>query len=51
MDGKPSALSYELITIYNLEIIKDQQEQLEQKDAEIENLKVRLSQIEAALGM
>jgi hypothetical protein len=51
MDGKPSALSYELITIYNLEIIKDQQEQLEQKDAEIENLKARLSEIEAVLGM
>ena len=50
-DGKPSALSYELVSLYNLEIIKDQQKKLEEKDAEIEALKSRIAKIESQLGL
>jgi len=37
--GKPVGLSYELVSIYNLEIIKEQQKQLEDQQEQIDELK------------
>ncbi len=51
MDGKPASLSYELISLYNLEIIKEQKSLIEEKDKEIVDLKSRLERIEAYLGL
>jgi hypothetical protein len=48
-DGKPISLSYELISIYNLEIIKEQQKQIEQQKSEFEALKAELEAIKALL--
>lgn len=50
-NGKPKSLSYELISLYNLEIIKMQQQTIQEKEIEIEALKERLSKIEALLEM
>lgn len=55
-NGKPMSLSYELVSLYNLEIIKEQQAALEKKNEEIaglhneiEALKQRMESIESKL--
>ncbi len=50
-NGKPKSLSYELISLYNLEIIKMQQETIREKEKEIEALKARLARIEEILDI
>jgi hypothetical protein len=45
-DGKPISLSYELVSLYNLEIIKEQQKKLESQQQQIDELKEMLNEME-----
>lgn len=44
-EGEPVSLSYELVSLYNLEIIKDQQQQIENQQKEIDELKALVNML------
>jgi hypothetical protein len=50
-NGEPVSLSYELVPIYNLEIIKEQQKLIEEKEQRIKVLEERLNRIESILEL
>jgi len=49
-DGEPMALSYELVSLYNLEIIKEQQEQIDSQDHKIEQLEQMILEMQEKIA-
>ncbi len=49
-DGEAISLSYELVSLYNLEIIKEQQKVLDQQETVIEELKQEIEKLKEVVG-
>jgi hypothetical protein len=50
-NGEPVSLSYELVSIYNLEIIKDQQKQIENQKIENQQLRSELNELRTLVNI